>query len=225
MDSKQHALIVGATGLIGRHCVELSLASDHYDSVTVFVRTSLSISHPKLNEIIVTFDSLERYFKYIKVNDIFCCLGSTIRKAGSKEAFRKVDFDYVLSSAQLGLQHGASQFLLVSSLGADASSSMFYTRVKGEIESALSDLNYPCLHILRPSMLLGKRQEFRLGELIGKAFFKLFSVFFVGPLRQWKGIHGRTVAKAMLQLAAYNHSGNHVHLSHDIQQLVDTDSI
>ena len=102
---------------------------------------------------------------------------------------------------------------------------MFYTRVKGDIESALSDLNYACLHILRPSMLLGKRDEFRLGELIGKFFFRVFSVFFIGPFRHWRGIYGHTVARAMLILAGSNHSGNQCHLSHDIQDLVDKHSI
>ncbi|MFN3487483.1 MAG: oxidoreductase [Emticicia sp.] len=190
------ALVVGASGLIGKHLTNKLLASNYYEKVSVIVRKPLNIIHPKLEQIVMDFDNLDA--SKIVADDIFCCLGTTMKQAGSKEAFHKVDFTYPLNFAKAGLVNGAKQFLFVSSMGADEKSLVYYSRVKGEIEKALSDLRYSTLIIVRPSMLAGERENPRMGEKIGKVFMEFFA-----PLMpdKYKVIAGEKVAQAMLELA------------------------
>lgn len=190
------ALVVGASGLIGKHLTNKLLASNYYEKVSVIVRKPLNIIHPKLEQIVMDFDNLDA--SKIVADDIFCCLGTTMKQAGSKEAFHKVDFTYPLNFAKAGLVNGAKQFLFVSSMGADEKSLVYYSRVKGEIEKALSDLHYSTLIIVRPSMLAGERENPRMGEKIGKVFMEFFA-----PLMpdKYKVIAGEKVAQAMLELA------------------------
>ncbi|MFT4033320.1 MAG: oxidoreductase [Siphonobacter sp.] len=212
------ALIIGASGLVGSNLIFKLLQSDRYDRVISLTRRSMHIKHSKLDERIVDFDHLTTQ-DFAGVNDIFCCLGTTIKKAGSQEAFRKVDFDYPLNVAKLAIAAGASQYLLVSSIGANAQSSIFYTRTKGEIEAAINALGFPSYAIFRPSTLLGKRKEFRLGEEIGKALDLLLSpiTLLVPPLRRYKGIQALKVAKAMLAIASQEVPGKHIIQSDEMQ--------
>lgn len=190
------ALVVGASGLIGKHLTNKLLASNYYVKVKVIVRKPLNIIHPKLEQLVMDFDNIDA--SKIVADDIFCCLGTTMKQAGSKDAFYKVDFTYPFNFAKAGLANGAKQFLLVSSMGADEKSMVYYSRVKGKVEKALSDLLYPTLIILRPSMLAGERENPRMGEKIGKVFMDFFS-----PLipNNFKVISGEKVAQAMLNLA------------------------
>lgn len=190
------ALVVGASGLIGKHLTSKLLMSNYYKKISVIVRKPLNIIHPKLDQIMMNFDNLDA--SKIVADDIFCCLGTTMKQAGSKDAFYKVDFTYPLNFAKAGLTNGAKQFLLVSSMGADEKSLVYYSRVKGEIEKALSDLLYPTLIIVRPSMLAGERENPRMGEKIGKVVMDFFA-----PLipDNYKVIAGEKVAQAMLELA------------------------
>ncbi|CAH0995381.1 hypothetical protein EMA8858_01502 [Emticicia aquatica] len=190
------ALVVGASGLIGNLLTIKLLESNFYEKTKIIVRKPLDITHPKLEQIIVNFDNLEE--SNIIADDIFCCLGSTMRQAGSKENFYKVDFTYPLNIAKIGLKNGAKQFLIVTAMGADEKSFFYYNRVKGEIEKALSDLRYPTLIIFRPSMLSGERKEKRLGEKIGKVFMEFFDALIPD---KYKIIEGSKVAQAMLELA------------------------
>ena len=153
-------LLLGATGLVGRHTLPLLLADVSVTRVVVMARRPLGISNPKLEEL--PFD----LSKMPHVDQILCALGTTMKVAGSEEAFRKVDYDYPLEAARIGLARGASHYLLVSSRGANPTSRIFYTRVKGEVEQALINAGYPGTTILRPSFLTGPRDEFRLGEQI-----------------------------------------------------------
>jgi uncharacterized protein YbjT (DUF2867 family) len=193
------ALIVGASGLIGKHLTQRLLVSNYYEKVKVIVRKPLNIIHPKLEQIVMDFDNLN--ISKILADDIFCCLGTTMKQAGSKDAFYKVDFTYPLNFAKAGLANGAKRFLVVSSMGADEKSLVYYSRVKGEIEKALSDLRYPTLIILRPSMLEGERENPRMGEKIGNVVMNFFA-----PLipDNYKVISGEKVAQAMLELAQKN---------------------
>jgi len=193
------ALIVGASGLIGKHLTQKLLTSNYYEKVSVIVRKQLNIIHPKLEQIVMDFDNLDA--SKIFAEDIFCCLGTTMKQAGSKDAFYKVDFNYPLNIAKAGLENGAKQFLFVSSMGADEKSMVYYSRVKGKIEKELSDLRYPTLIILRPSMLEGERENPRMGEKIGNVVMNLFA-----PLipDNYKVIAGEKVAQAMLELAQKN---------------------
>lgn len=164
------ALIIGSTGLIGSHLLELLLESREYEKVITFVKRDSGIQHPKLAQHIIDFDKPETYKELVVGDDFFCTIGTTIKNAGSKDAFRKVDFEYPKQFAAFALQNKIKQFLIVSSLGADANSGNFYLKTKGEIQDFLKDCNFESVSVFQPSLLLGNRTEFRLGEKIG-AFF------------------------------------------------------
>lgn len=208
------ALVVGSTGLIGNQVVELLLKDDHYTHVIAIARIPLSVSHPKLTVVLADFNSIESHTAKLIADDIFCCLGTTIKKAKSKEAFRKIDFDYPLLIAKLMKVQGAKQFLLVSALGADKSSSVFYNKVKGEIEEAVSAIGYESYAVFRPSLLLGPRTEKRDGE---QSMQRVFSALdFLIP-KKYKAIESIKVARAMLAIAKKNVSGNFIYESMCLQ--------
>ena len=196
------ALIAGATGLVGVQCLARLLEHPAYDRVTVLSRRPIARSHAKLHVDLVDFDGLRSLGEHC--DDLFCCLGTTIRKAGSQEAFRRVDHDYPLALAKLGKAAGAQQFLLVSALGADAQSSVFYSRVKGETERDIAAIGLPKVSFMRPSILLGERHEQRPGERAGIFVGKLIAPLLLGPLRKYRPIHADDVAAAMLYVANHD---------------------
>ena len=215
----RNALVAGATGLVGKHLLSLLLDSPQYQKVYVLSRRPLGIEHPKLEEIIIDFDKLPEA-ELPEVNDVFCCLGTTMKKAGSKEAFRKVDFEYPYELAQKALQKAAEQYLLVSAMGANRNSFFFYNRVKGEVEESISQLlGYKSISILRPSLLLGERDEKRLGESIANKLMRFIKPLMIGPLRKYRGIHARTVANGMLKAAEQRPRGVHIYGSEEIKPL------
>ncbi|ALI98418.1 oxidoreductase [Rufibacter tibetensis] len=218
MVSPKVALIAGASGLVGGHCLQLLLQSPRYNKVISVGRKKLNLEHPKLQQIIVDFDNLEQYHHSLIADDVYCCLGTTIKKAGSKENFRKVDYTYVVNLAKITSRHFATQFLVVSALGADSHSRIFYNHVKGEMEEAVKKLPFTAVHIFQPSLLLGERQEVRLGERAAATFMKTAGFLFNGPLRKYKGIHAKTVAKAMLEAAKQDGGGVLVHPNEQMQQ-------
>ena len=164
-------MVLGATGLVGRDCLRLLLDDPSVTRVVALTRRPLSdMASAKLRVEVVDFDQLAARGDLFDVDQIFCALGTTIKQAGSQDAFRRVDLEYPLAAAKLGVEHGARHFLLVSAIGASAQSRVFYNRVKGELEDALRTLPYRSVTIVRPSLLLGDRGEFRLGEQIAKGF-------------------------------------------------------
>lgn len=195
------AIIIGATGLVGTELVKQLFSDAVYSSVKIFVRKKFELEHPKLEQCIINFEKLEEVKDHIKGDVVFCCMGTTIKVAGSQDAFFKVDHTYPYYFAQLAKANGIDKFLLVSSLGADKNSSNFYLRVKGQIEWDLERLKFRNLIILRPSMLLGNRKEFRLGELIGKVMMKTLAFVFIGKLKKYRAIEAASVAKAMILLS------------------------
>ena len=199
----KQALLAGATGLVGGHLLTRLLAHPSYVRVEVLVRCELSISHPKLAQRIVDFEHLQAV-PGIAADDVFCCLGTTIGKAGSQEAFRRVDHDYPLALASLAKAAGAQQFLMVSSLGADARSSVFYSRVKGETERDIAAIGLPKVVFMRPSILRGERQEVRAGERVGILVGRLIAPLFIGTLRKYRPIHADHVAAAMVFAANHD---------------------
>lgn len=213
------ALVVGGTGLIGGFLVKDLLKDKDYDEVVVLTRDEYPQQHYKLNKRIVDFENLEKSLADVKVHDVFCSLGTTIRKAGSQQAFRKVDFEYPLRTASAALRLGAKRFLVVSSVGADASSSNFYLRTKGELERALSVEGFGGLVIFRPSFLLGRRTEFRLGEHLGVTALRVVIPFMKGPLARYRPIQASSVASAMIIAAKQNLRGTHVFESEQILNL------
>jgi uncharacterized protein YbjT (DUF2867 family) len=213
------ALIIGSTGLVGSHLLNLLLDSNDYIKVITFVKRDTGIKHQKLTQHIIDFDKPETYKELVVGDDFFCTIGTTIKKAGNKDAFRKVDFEYPKQFAAFALQNKVKQFLIISSLGADSNSGNFYLKTKGEIQDFLKVCNFESVAVLQPSLLLGNRTEFRLGEKIGAFFMKTLSFLFLGNLKKYKAIEGKTVAKALLAIAKTNNLGFKIYESDVIQEI------
>jgi len=208
------ALIIGATGLIGGYCLETLLEDSGYSEVTALVRKPILKTHRKLKTVITQFSNLEDQLASIKAHDVFCCLGTTIKKAGSQEAFKQVDFSLVVTIAELMRKKGSEQFLVVSAMGANTNSKVFYSQVKGEMEQSLQDLDYPCLRIIRPSLLLGPREEFRFGEKIGAILSPILSPLLFGPMKKYRPVKAEAVARFMVAIANKQpRLGNHIYES------------
>ena len=216
------ALLVGASGLVGGHCLQFLLEEPSYTKVTVLGRKLLTLVHEKLDQHIIDFSDLETLGECLAANDVYCCLGTTIKKAGTQDAFRKVDFDYPIKIAALTQHCGAAQFLLVSSLGADPHSRIFYNRVKGEVEEAIRKISFITINIFHPSLLLGERTEHRIGEKAGAFIMSGLKYVLVGPLRKYRAIQARDVAKAMVQVAQKNLKGVNIFDSKQIQEIADS---
>lgn len=212
------ALLLGATGLVGGHCLDLLLENPRYTRVRVLTRRRLRRRHSKLEKVVVDFDRLAERPELFRADDVFCALGSTISKAGSTEAFRHVDFDYVTEAARLASEEGADQFLLVSSVGADPSSRAFYTRTKGEVEVAVKHHPFRAVWIVRPSLLKGEREELRVGELVVNWLARFLGFLMVGRLRRYRPVDARDVAAALVNLAAGDGTGGVVE-SEEIEAL------
>jgi uncharacterized protein YbjT (DUF2867 family) len=195
------ALIAGATGLVGSELLKLLIESKEYAAIHALTRKPLNAGSPKVIEHIIDFDRLDELKLNTPIDHVFCTLGTTIKKAGTKENFRNVDFEYVVSFGKKAKEINVQKFLVVSSLGAKAKSVIFYNRVKGEMEMALKYLSLPHLFIFRPSLLTGERKEHRTGEKSAIAVFKVLSPVFAGPLKKYKGVKASKVANAMMQAA------------------------
>lgn len=209
------AVIAGATGLIGKELVNQLLNSPRYAQVVALTRRPWRKEHPKFVNVVTDFKDLDKALAQYRIDDVFCCLGTTIAKAGSKDKFAEVDLTYPLALAKATLALGAKQYMLVTALGADKSSSIFYNRVKGQVEEAIRAEPFSAVHIFRPSLLLGSREEKRAGEEAAKVVYKYLG--FLIP-KKYKGIEGRTVAKAMQEMAAREQHGVFVHESKEMQQ-------
>jgi len=213
------AVLLGASGLVGGYCLQTLLADSRYGRIVLLGRRELAAArHPRLTQKVVDFDSLNQS-DFSGAGDVFSALGTTIRKAGSQQAFRHVDVDYPLSAAKLSRQAGARQFLLVSSVGADATAKNFYLRTKGELDQEIGKLGFDALHIFRPSLLLGKREEFRLGERIAMATMPVLNFTMVGGLRRYRAISAASVGRAMVAAAQREKCGTFVYEYEEIRNL------
>ncbi|NQZ75095.1 MAG: oxidoreductase [Ekhidna sp.] len=206
---KRSAVVIGASGLIGRQLVRLLVSDERYDLITVIVRRSLNLSDQKIKEIILEdFSRLSDITSDISGNDYFCTLGTTIKKAGSKKAFLQVDVEYPLIFGQNARNDKSfRQFLIVSAVGANASSMIFYNRAKGEMEERLQKLGLDALKIFQPSLLLGDRDEFRFLEEVAKIFSNIASLFIIGSKKRVGAIRDGEVAKAMIEVACEDKEG------------------
>jgi uncharacterized protein YbjT (DUF2867 family) len=195
------ALIAGATGLVGSELLQMLVKSDHYKTIHVVTRRPIETGSDKIITHITDAETIENLVIHEKVDHAFCALGTTIKKAKTKENFRKIDHDYVLAYAKRASGFGADKFMIVSSLGANPRSLFFYNRVKGEVEQALHHIGFQHLFIFRPSLLLGKRNEQRTGEEIAARLYRVLEPLFFGKLNKYKGIEAAMVAKAMIEVA------------------------
>lgn len=213
------ALLVGASGLVGGFCLDGLLDDPTWSRVTVLGRRPLPREHPRLRQHTVDFDRLDEFAPWVEGDDVFCCLGTTLRRAGSREAYREVDFTYVMETARLALNNGARQMLLVSAVGADPDSVFFYNRVKGEAECAVQSLGWASLVILRPSLLLGDRAHARLGEEVGKRVLGALDPALRGPLARFRPVYARDVARAMIRVARDERDGIRILSSDGIAEI------
>jgi uncharacterized protein YbjT (DUF2867 family) len=199
---KKTALVIGATGLVGNELVHQLLADDRFGAVLVFVRRSMGISHSKLQEFIINFDEPQSWSHQVKGDVLFSALGTTLKKAGSKEAQYKIDHDYQYNFAQAAAQNQVPVYVLVSSAMASVSSRIFYTRMKGELERDIQLLPFQAIHIMQPGMLQGNRKENRPGEKIGLSVIRLLNK--IGIALKQKPVPAGIVAKAMINVSFKN---------------------
>ena len=218
------AIILGATGLVGGELLIKLLADQNFDSINALVRRplqSLTDAGPKLSTTVLDFENLKSHKESFKGDILFCALGTTRKKAGSKEAFLKIDLDYPIELAQLTMnQPNFQQFLLVSSLGANSDSPLFYNETKGKLEDALIALDMKALKIFQPSLLLGKRDEFRFLEEIGKFLSSILSFFVVGSKKRLWSIKDEEVADSMYQVAKKNEPGLKRYKPNDMLRMI-----
>jgi uncharacterized protein YbjT (DUF2867 family) len=214
----RNALIVGATGLIGSELVSLLIKTEYYNSLHILTRRPFLFEHLKIRSYTIDFDRIEFFTPDAVIHDVYICLGTTMKKAGSKEAFRKVDYEYVVEISKWAMQHKIERLSVISSLGANASSGNFYLRTKGQMEDALKEISLPHLTIFRPSLLLGERNEFRPGERLGAIFMKPLSFVMAGPLKKYRPIKAQILAHAMFYYTIHSQFSSQV-IEND--QLID----
>jgi uncharacterized protein YbjT (DUF2867 family) len=213
------ATLVGATGLIGSYLLGDLLNDPYFDTVRILIRRPLTIAHPKLEKKIVNFNDSDSLLVALSNSDVvFCAIGTTQKKVkGDKEAYRKIDFDIPVKLARFCKMTGCEKFILVSSIGADNKSNRFYLQLKGDVEDAVKEIGLKSLHIMRPSLLLGDRKEFRLGEDFSKVFMTTLS--FLVPSK-YKAIQAKDVAKAMASIAKKDLEGVYVYEYKEIMELI-----
>lgn len=212
------ALIIGSTGLIGNELLNILENDNDFEKIELWLRKPLENKNSKINARIIEFNKIAE-IENIDADVVFCCVGTTINKAKTKEAFRNVDFDIPVNIALLSEKSKVKKLIIISSLGAKKESKNFYLKTKGEMEFVVSQLNIFSIIFLQPSMLLGNRSEFRLGEIIGKYIMQIFSFLFFGKFRKYKAIHAKTVALAMIKAAKTNFSGIKVFESNEIEKI------
>ncbi|MGO4293818.1 NAD(P)H-binding protein [Chitinophaga sp. RAB17] len=213
------AIVIGATGLTGTHLVAALLQDPAFSKVKILIRQPWAHARPRLESIIVDFDDAERLASALQGDVLFCCIGTTIKKAGNQEKFREVDYGIPVKCARIAYEQGVSQFALMSSIGADPHARNFYLRTKGETEEAIQSLRFRGLYIFRPSVLIGSRKEFRLGERIGKYLIQLFYFLLQGRWKKYRGIKAATVANAMIAATKHADTGVSIFESDAIQSM------
>lgn len=218
--TRNTAVVIGATGLTGNYLMNILAEDAFYDRVVLLTRRPVEPPETisKTENVFVDFERLEE-LDLTGATHVFSCLGTTIRNAGSREAFRRVDLDYVVAFARAARRAGARHMSVVSSVGAAPRASSFYLRVKGEMEEALGGLGFEQLHIFRPSILLGRRSERRSGEQMGAALAMGFEWLMMGPFRRYRPMPAPVLAAAMAAAGERGGPGRHVHHYDDIIRL------
>ena len=213
------ALVAGASGMVGAELVRVLVASGDYRRVIAVTRRPLSVEAPRLVNRILRFETLENDLRGLVCDDAYCCLGTTLRQAGSPQAFRAVDHDLVLRFARFAQSAGAKTLVVVSAAGAAPAARNFYLKVKGETELALEALQLRSLHLMQPSLLLGARAQWRAAEALGRVFMPLVNPLLLGSYERWRAIPARSVAAAMRTAARSGRLGVHRHTWRSLRTL------
>lgn len=209
--SDRSVLLLGATGLVGRHTLRLLAADDRWGRVVTLDRRPLAAASASHEPHVVDFDRLDAHSDALACDDVICCLGTTMKQAGSEDAFRRVDLEIPVEVAERAHRAGASRYLLVSALGADPDSRFFYNRTKGQAEQAIRTVGFDAVQIVQPSLLAGDREEVRLGERVGLAALRVARPVLIGPLTRLRPTQAEDVARALVAVAAVRPEGHHVY--------------
>jgi uncharacterized protein YbjT (DUF2867 family) len=208
--------IIGGTGLIGKQVIELACQDDFFTQITAVVRSPLPYKNRKINELIIDFDDLSNQLKDLKGHALICTLGTTRKVTPDKKAYRKIDLEYTLITAEMALKNGYEQIHLISSIGANEKSLVFYPALKGEIERLITQLSFKSTYIYRPSVLMGKRDTTRIIEYITQGILSLTNSLLIGPLKKYRGISANEIAKRILLEIKKNKAGLNVFESDEI---------
>jgi uncharacterized protein YbjT (DUF2867 family) len=201
---KKTAIILGATGLTGSILLNKLLKDNRYETITLFSRKKIEGLPKKVKQFIGSILELNNFKEDFKADEVFCCIGTTAKKTPNKETYKSIDYGIPVTAAKLSKDNEIKTFLVVSALGANAKSSIFYNKTKGEMEQAVLSENIKNTYILRPSIIGGNRNEIRIGEKIGLAIFKIFQPLFFGKLKKYRIIKAEHIAQAMINLANTN---------------------
>lgn len=216
---KRRALLVGATGLVGSHLLRQLAGSKDYRAIATLGRRAPDFRHERVTHHIADLTGDLDTSAVPRADVLFCCLGTTIKKARTEAAFRALDFDLVVSLAKSAASNGTSTFVVVSSVGADPGSRSFYLQIKGEMEQTVSELGFERLGIMRPSYLLGAREEFRPSERLGQIAFRVIEPVLFGGLAKYRSVDAATVAAAMIGFDLSKFLGKHVFEGNEIRRL------
>ena len=214
---KRKAILIGASGAIGNSILFQLLENKNYTTVLILVRKELRIQHPKLKQLIIDFDQINNYQKEITGDVVFSCLGTTKRQTPDEQQYRKIDFQYPLEIARIAKTNGIKSFHLVSAIGANKNSGIFYTRIKGELEKDLQNIPFDNIHIYRPSLLDTARKDKRFLEGSMNFLMSIVNPLLLGPLKKYKSIKVETVARAMINYSLTDNKGVFIHESDEIQ--------
>ncbi|WP_350293275.1 NAD-dependent epimerase/dehydratase family protein [uncultured Croceitalea sp.] len=212
------AIILGATGLVGGILLELLVKDKLYKKIVLFSRRAVEIKHQKIEEHLCDLLELELQQEHFKADEVFCCIGSTNAKTPNNELYKRIDYGIPVAAAKLCVQNNINTLMIVSALGADANSSIFYNRIKGEMEDKVLEIKIPKMHIVQPSMIGGNRKEKRPREYFFKKMMQGLSFLFQGALKKYRVIHPETIAKSMVWLANNDFEKNRI-LSDELKQL------
>lgn len=213
---KKSAIILGATGLTGGYVLKQLLNNSEYDKIIVFSRRSLENHNDKLHVCKCDLLNLEEQKEYFKADEVYVCVGTTSNKTPNKKLFRDIDFGIPVTAAQLCRENRIDNLAVMSSLGANSKSSVFYTKTKGEMEESVIEMEIPNTYILRPAMIMGPRKERRVGETLGRILSFIINPLLRGPLKKYRGIHAETIAKSMINLC---------NEKSDLRKIIESDKI
>lgn len=218
---KKVAIVLGATGLTGSILLEKLIHDDRYESIKLFSRKEIKGLHTKVKQFIGDVLELEKFKEDFKADELFCCIGTTAKKTPNKETYKRIDFGIPVMAAKLSKENNIPMFIVVSAIGANAESTIFYNKTKGEMEQEVLQQNIPNTYILRPSIIGGNRKESRILEKLGLLIFKVIQPFFIGKLKQYKITEAEDIAKAMLNLTRSKTSEKQIITSNMIKEIAN----